>query len=640
MTRTKTGLMVALVLIGVGSLWQSPTSKNEVEPKNRNLETPAVGPNVLLIVLDAVRADFVGAYSRRWSQDESFTPAMDKLASTGALFTNAISAGSWTRPSVASLFTGLRPMRHGDWLGSGKFFGQTDDKGVPLAHSLASEFNTLAELLKKAGYTTACFAPGEHGQYHRLSGFTQGFSFYETDYGRGRYVRSDETFEALVRWFKNEKPRRKPFFTHVHTLGAHEPYTPSTPYDAMYQGLFDDWKTEVPTTGENQRYLVNGETDRSRYLELYAGLLRHADDQLAILLTELEQLGILDNTLLIVTSDHGHALWDHGRPGHGKTLYEETIHVPLIVSAPNLKPIRIQEPVELVDIFPTILEYLEVEPGIRVDGQSLLPLTREDSNFTPRPHTVSFLDPSLVTLRTRNHEKIIYNGPKGTNTQYSYELYDLTEDPDELKNIISTRPRSGFDLQAKLHRETLTQIAGWHLLLDPGEATADFSGTIDTGSPLYGPIDFHCLPSSVQADSTDWIQGTCPATGSKGRPVASAGDLSNKIELEAKMNSEALHVHFRPSDAMAPVRFDLMINGQPIEPRLIHLGSSEIPPRLPLVLGPNDSSSVGLWPENYMPSLVGDSRRVYLWRIDFPSVASESLPDETLKGLRALGYVE
>ncbi len=273
----RAALVVVTLCIAVGIVrWATRVGiarSGNRQVSNDVAETTRARPNVLIIILDALRADFVGAYSRRWSGEISFTPNLDRLASKGARFSAAIAPSSWTRPSVAGILTGFRPMRHANWQGTAKEFGLRDGAGRPLAHSLSESFDTLAEVLRGEGYVTACFPPSDRGQYHRLSGFSQGFQFYEGSYSDSPLVRSDETFRALVEWFEEERPNESPFFAFVHTLGAHEPYLTPAPYDVKYSGAFKQWKSAVPTEGENRRYLLGGETTRDFYLERYAGLV-------------------------------------------------------------------------------------------------------------------------------------------------------------------------------------------------------------------------------------------------------------------------------------------------------------------------------------------------------------------------------
>ncbi len=635
--------LATLAAAGVAAWWlgtggeagETELSEPKLLPLARRDDLRA-GPNVLIIVLDAVRADFLGTYSRAWSGDRSFTPALDRLAQSGARFANAISSGTWTRPTVASIFTGLRPMRHADWFGlGGENFTRRDESGRPLAHSLAADFDTLAEVMRRAGYTTACFAPGEHGQYHRLSGFNQGFEFFEASYSNARYVRSDSTFRALTNWFGHECPGRRPFFTFVHTLGAHQPYLPPAPWDEMYKGEFDRWQGEVSSAGENQHFLIDGDTRRERYLELYAGLVSHADHHLGKLLAHLEEIGVLDNTLVIATADHGHALWDHGRAGHGYQLFEETIRVPLILAGPDIAPRVVQAQAELADLFPTVLQFTGVESPARLDGRSLLALARGEPAEPPHPRAFSFQNPDMVAVRAESRYKLIYRGPSSHDGEHRSRLFDLEADPGETEDVAGAHPEVALGLRLELQRSVLAQSAGWHLLFDPGDSGTDFSATADFGSPLFDAFDYHCVPFRDQPPS-DWLAGDCPRTG---KVSESAG--GQRLEVRAALHGEALHVHFRPMDPLTTVTFDLRIDGEPAAAALVSLGAAaERPADGRIELGPQSAASVGLWAEGEIAAEPGRRRGIRIWRVDFPPAVAEVLPEETAEGLRSLGYID
>ncbi len=599
-------------------------------------------PNVLVIVLDAVRADFLGSYSRAWSGDETFTPALDELAGRGARFANAVVSGNWTRPSVASIFTGLRPMRHADWFGGGgKNFFRRDKAGRPLVHSLAASFDTLAEVMSEAGYTTACFAPTHRGQFHHQSGFTQGFQFYEASPSDPGMVRSDQTFALLADWIEGEAPPGKPFFVYVHTLGAHAPFLPPAPYDELYRGAFARWQGEIPSSGQVRSFMIGEETRREAYLERYAGLLSHADHHLGVLLRRLGEAGALDETLLIVTADHGEELWDHGVPGHGQQLFEETIHVPLIVAGPGIEAVTVDAQVELVDLFPTVLELAGIESRRRLDGRSFLPLARGERLDPPHPTAVSFQNPNHVALRAGNRFKYIYTGPAARRGPHRSRLFDLVDDPGETTDVIAAHPALAFDLRLELQRSVLAQSAGWHLLFDPGPEAAELSAAVDLPSALYGAVDYHCVPGRRREESGDWVAGPCPGTAGPASPPVTVAPDGRRLEVSAALHGEALHVHFRPAEPAAPVRFDLRIDGEPAAVELLALGNDGArPPGSRFELGARGPASAGLWADGRPLADPGERRGITLWRVDFPPAEPEILPDETVERLRTLGYLD
>lgn len=597
------------------------------------------GPNVLILVFDALRADFVGAASRAWSGEDTFTPALDALASRGAVFANAVASGNWTRPSVASLFTGLRPMRHADWFGGGgENFHRVDAAGRPLAHSLAARFDTAAEVFRRSGYETARFAPTHRGQFHPLSGFHQGFEVCAASPGGTGSVRSDQTLALLADWLECRGEPAQPFFVYVHTLGAHAPYEPPPPYDELYRGKFECWSAEITAEQRLEHLMIDGVTDRQHYLERYAGLVRHADDHLGRLIERLERIGALENTLVIVTADHGETLWDHGRPGHGEELYEETIHVPFVVTGPRTEARMIEAPVELVDVFPTALEFAGITPPGRLDGRSVLGLARGAAQPAERT-VVSFRDPNHIAVRSGVRFKYIYSGPAANRGQQGGALFDLEADPLETRDASAEHTAAARGLLRRLRRDVLTQQAGWHLLLDPGPAgPAELSARIRLDALLYGEIDYHCVPHD-EAAADGSLSGPCPRTRESSPPRLGV-DRAGNLVVRATLDAEALYVHFRPDDPDVTLAFDLRLDGEPIHAGSVFLGAGgDHPAGHRFELGPGSAAAVGLFAgAGVSARLAGPAVRI--WRVDYPPADRDTLQDETVDGLRALGYIE
>jgi arylsulfatase A-like enzyme/Flp pilus assembly protein TadD len=363
--------------------------------------------NVLIITIDTLRADHLGCYGFHLAH----TPVIDGLANESIRFTNAISSAPITMPSHTSIFTGLYPPAHG-----------VRDNG---AYALGEDAVTLAERLRSAGYTTHAFVSAL--VLNRRYNLNQGFETYDDDLWAEddpklfmiRERRAPKTAERFLQWFDSWKEKKeKPFFTWVHFFDPHQPYRPE-PADAAV----------AP----------------SQYDAEIAGV----DRQIGRMIDELRAAGVLDDTLLIVTADHGESLGEHGEQTHAIFVYDATVHVPLIFRAPWLvKPRVYDAPVRSVDITPTVLETLGLKHSDAMDGQSLLPALREKEQPPQLPQysesllsEVGFGMAPLFAIRDGGYKYI--RAPRA-------ELYDLRNDPGELHNLFAAQPRIAARLDAEL----------------------------------------------------------------------------------------------------------------------------------------------------------------------------------------------
>ena len=321
-------------------LWSNPIIRS----------TPKEPFNVIVVVEDAMRADHLGAYG--YSRPTS--PVHDSVAADGVLFLNAISQDTKTRPSISSMMTSLLPSATGVW---------------DFKDRLRDEYLTLAEVLRGQGFETASFV--QNGNAGPYAGLHQGFSHV---FDAGVLGKQPEGIlgDTLFDWLQRHRDRN--FFAYVHILDPHGPYESRAP--------FDKWYREVPSSAQpvERSYLdpesVKTPTAQGRRA-LYDGEIRHVDSLLGGLLEHCEKLGIRDDTLLILTADHGEYmgegdLWSHGPPGRWPVL-----HVPLIMSYPARfsDPAQIPEKVQLLDIKPTILELAGIDTvQLLLQGDSLLDL--------------------------------------------------------------------------------------------------------------------------------------------------------------------------------------------------------------------------------------------------------------------------
>jgi len=378
--------------------------------------------NIILITVDALRYDHLGCYGYK----RNTSPNIDKLAKEGIVLTQAISQGSFTAPSLPSIMTARYPNRHGV-----KAWGDSIDK------SLA----TLAQILKKNGFSTASICASD--VFASILGLDKGFdSLSRHD---DNLVAGEVTHRA-IRWLKDN--RSKNFFLWLHYLEPHEPYRPPLRTKKEFTAnIIDKGKQAklVPILAKDPsdrdvygaiggiaKYaVVDGRRDMEFYVALYDAEIKYADEQIGIFLEKLKEMGLEENTLIILSADHGESLGDHNLYfTHGQFLYDELIRVPLIIKFKKLFPAykTIDSQVRLIDVMPTILDIAGIRPSAKTDGVSLLPLISGKSSF---PQLCAFSDFDVKKSIRTPEWKLICTDPYGG----EYELYNLKDDPKESVNL-------------------------------------------------------------------------------------------------------------------------------------------------------------------------------------------------------------
>jgi arylsulfatase A-like enzyme len=361
---------------------------------------PRSGQNLLVVTIDTLRADRLGAYG----YPRARTPHLDRFAAEGVVFEDATAQVPLTLPSHASLFTGLLPPAHG--VRDNTYF------------RLDGSASTLAEILKARGYETAAFVSAF--VLESSFGLDQGFDLYEDEVaekaesaGRVAERRGELVSQAFASWIEKRSPE-KPFFAWLHFFDPHLPYAPPAPYPSGYDGEIE-----------------------------------YVDAQVGRVLETLAAKGISKSTLVIVTSDHGESLGEHGEKSHGFFVYESTLRVPLMVRGPMVFPEgeRIAAPARTIDILPTVLEALAVPAPEGIQGRSLLPLVRGEATAEPPAYAecyapeLNFRWAPLVALREGGYKYIEAPRP---------ELFDLRADPAETKNLVEFDPERARTMRARL----------------------------------------------------------------------------------------------------------------------------------------------------------------------------------------------
>jgi arylsulfatase A-like enzyme len=433
---------------------------------------PPDDSNVIIILVDTLRRDRLGAHG--YLKDVS--PYMDLLADEGICFRRAIAPCSWTKPSVASLLTGLYPGRHGV-LG--------DHVVLKNLAFLDLKFTTMAESMKMAGYRTGAFVTNANiiSRYH----FDQGFDNFTQPAGDAM-----ELFGKAKKWIKDHKEKGK-FFLYLHLIDPHEPYLPPPEYqdrfvhgepgenapftahgrpkeivewlrqytrrkpgtkaeefEFEYEPLLDELKERLSdilpdVTREKIRSYISLDfkslndpelLKRVEYLtSLYDGEVAYTDDAIRDFVGELKQSGVLDESILVLTSDHGEAFLEHNRWGHRQFVHAEEIDIPLIfrIPGPGGIPLKgdINDYVSLVDLYPTLLDMLDLPRPSKLDGVSLWPIMQGSGRtfLEKRPvFTESIYEEGDHVSSVMGNGKVIRTaGERGVRWLY----FDLDKDPGE-----------------------------------------------------------------------------------------------------------------------------------------------------------------------------------------------------------------
>lgn len=366
--------------------------------------------SVLLIIIDTLRADHVGY----WGYERDITPFLDSLAASGTAWMQTQAQSSWTLPSVASILTGLAPREHGAGASGGRMFG------------LSPSIPTLQRILHSRGMSTCAilnviFLSEEFG-------FNRSFDHFDCrgiTENRGTR-RANETSDAALSWLEGQNGV---FLAVVHFYDPHIPYDPPPPYDTLYAdsytGHLRSGELQLDTmTSINRNGEVLSPEGLSAMVDLYDGEIAFTDAELGRLLRYLRTSGLAESTLVIVTADHGEEFLEHSGLEHGRTLYQEVLHVPLIMSGPGVPAgVRREEPSALVDVLPTILSCLDVEAPPGLPGADLLAPVRASRDL-PASNLLWSNIPQ-ASMR-RDSLKMIWYSDDG-----STELYDLSSDPFE-----------------------------------------------------------------------------------------------------------------------------------------------------------------------------------------------------------------
>ncbi|MGC2151495.1 MAG: sulfatase-like hydrolase/transferase [Terriglobales bacterium] len=388
------------------------------KPAHPTSATRAKQPNVILITLDTTRADRMGFLG----SDRGLTPNLDVLAKQSVVFTRAYAQVPLTTPSHATLLTGTYPQ-----------FNRVEDLGTPLA----KELPYLPDLLHQRGYHTAAFIGAEILSLQLAPGFDRGFDLYDGHFrqrapGQDRYTtverRAEDVANRAMGWLSHHQDG--PFFIWLHFYDPHDPYDPPEPFKSHF--------ASAPYDGE----------------------IAYTDSVVGSVMEVLQRHGLFEDSVIAVAADHGEAFGEHGEERHGIFLYDETIHVPLLLKLPGERFAgkRVEERVALADVAPSLLEAVGIAVPSAMQGRSLLPLVsvsnsagksspgKKASAERPIYSETNYGDRTFgwAELRSWRDQKYLYvQAPKR-------ELYDQAADPGAVHNVADRSSAIADTLNAQL----------------------------------------------------------------------------------------------------------------------------------------------------------------------------------------------
>ncbi|MFC2144537.1 sulfatase [Acidobacteriota bacterium] len=403
-------------------------------------------PNILLISIDTIRADHLGFNGYHLDT----TPRLDAIAAEAMQFTEVLTPISHTLPAHTSLFTGLVPNSHGVRMNG---------------NDISRDTITLTEVLANKGYHSAAFVASVVLDHAR--GLARGFDIYDDDL-RGKNWRAAERVRVPAQdWLQRNGDRR--FFLFLHFYDTHWPYRPQAPFDTMFEPDGIELPDALFRAGHYDHSLLRKRfpdvTDEEipaairRQISLYDGEVRYVDQEIGKLVDFLRQAGKWDDTLVIITGDHGESLGERGWSGHD-LFYEEQIRIPLLIKPAGYNDGGrvVDQTAMLTDLTPTILDYLAQPLPGRLDGRSLVPVLRAETDSEPRTGYLERRDyPASMRVKSwstwglgkefairKGEWKLIHKKMEEN------ELYNLSSDPWELSNLIAEEPIVAEKLKEEL----------------------------------------------------------------------------------------------------------------------------------------------------------------------------------------------
>ncbi len=456
---------------------------------------PAAGKearNVLVYLIDTMRYDKFSFYN---DKTNCSTPKIDAFAKEATVFDAAYDNENWTKPSTATILTGLYPDTH---------------KAKEDTSKLPADAKMISQHFKSKGFKTGSFLA--NGYVSDAFGFKKGWDHYTNYIREERNTDADNVVKETLNWIETVKGER--FFAYVHTIDPHVPYSPPQAWREKY------WKKEYTgpikpqATGDQLAEIKTGKLEVSRedknYLEaLYNGETSFNDDCFGTLVQGLKDKGLYDNTVIVIIADHGEEFWDHGSVGHGHSLYEELVHSPLLVRHPTMTTAgrRIPHVVSMVDLAPSLFAMTGVESHDAVEGKSWTDTFDGIGDPHPRIAVSDFL----------YRKKAVRVGPYKWHTiGRGGELFNVVEDRDEKRDLIN---------KESIGRAYVRSVFG--LFYGAGNKTAWWEAAEKAGPALELKPD---NVEAIDADTAKMLEAMGYVDGAKGEVNAAEDKKKMKEE--------------------------------------------------------------------------------------------------------------
>ena len=548
-------------------------------------------PLAIVYLVDTLRADHTTPYG--YARDT--TPELAKLAQDAVVFEAAISTASWTKPSVASIFTSHLPGRH---------------RAVQLRDPLEDRGNvTLAEMLKAKGYFTGA-AIANSVIYSAGTHFEQGFDVYTGIHGAGdktsKIVEAGPVIDKAVEWI--DARAGLPGLLYLHLMDPHVPYTPPAPFDRKYEPHpSPNYPADDPRTGYREPI------DRDRLIAQYDGEIAYGDQELGRLVRELKSRGLYDDALIVFTADHGEEFLDHGMWTHGKSVHDELVRVPLVVKFPGGRDAgkRVAAQVQTMDILPTVLEGLGL-PGLgdSVAGRPLQAVVRNEVPERAAVSEISHRGYVAYGMRTAKDKYIRRFSP-----EEKEQYFDLVADPKEQTSRLAESAERSRKLKGDLEVAMVGSLYRHNLKL--------------VGNGTY----------SLKLRCAGWIDGV-ESVGFGTRERASLDPATQTLTIEVAPRAGApREVIFSVRPMGAPVWVDGTRDGRPLSAKDVFMAQEAIhPSQVPFKLPEVESESERA--DNMLAPPGVDTAGLHVWLTLLPGTVKLDIDPQRQEELCALGYIK
>ncbi len=542
-------------------------------------EPAARAPNVVLYVVDTLRADHLGVYGYH----EDTSPVIDRFAEGGVVFERAYAPSSWTKPSMVTLMSGLDAVGHG-----------VEDR----LDVIPARVGLLVEHLKAGGYAT--FAAVTNPNVLPHWGFDRGFDVYEDLGAAGHTARADVVSDWAVARM-DELSAREPFLLYLHVIDPHAPYDPPAPFDTRFSAPLG----------------VGG----------YDGEIAFVDAEFGRLLEALRERGIEEDTMVVLVADHGEELLDHGNFGHGSTVFEEVVRVPLVIRLPGgaFAGARIRARATLADVFSTVLAVAGRPVPDGVDGRDLRQTLEGEPAWASRPILLSVRTTGPESSLVRGVVEGPYKYVRSSRPVASEALYDVEDDPEEIEDMAEMAPEARSHLASTLDAVLGAKATGIHLRVwhDAGDEPVACEARLRTTGRFI-----HVSP--VRLEDDDRFQ-----VSDDGRRLRLACRLENReqtLRAGSRRIPDEDGVAFRvtPPDAEVIVEQVRLVDGTALP---LRVGSPGAAQAVPFAFRATEPA----WSVPDADSLIGPKSGAYVGVVRSPEEGG-AVPAELLERLRALGY--